>query len=376
LRWPKPDWPLGPAGNTKANKPQMRASLQTQHMPPIEAIAVINNEISADLTRRLIDIDGIPFSRVGLILIRDVRASWVDQCGSVVRYGGRPVHSMLGQHRFQRFFRDGAALIKKSWAAGGLREIYVVNNDNLLTSPLFIWAERQTGPRPRLSVVAEGIMNYQEIGIPNRASWRWRAKPFIARVLGLPYRVPTSHLSGAFEPAVQRVVSFTKKGLKAPPAKVTVLSLEAAPISRPTDSGTCLILHTGLWQWMAPGPYEAFGKEFASWIRSQGFTRIISKPHPRIATGKLQDWLPMHEVLKDVRSAEDMAHEIPAATVVGTCCTALATLKLMRPDIRCVDFGADFYCKYAYGGDDGVIEFLQGAGVEVLPSGLTSEMSC
>jgi hypothetical protein len=339
-------------------------------MSRLEAIAIINNDVSARLTRQLFDIDGIPLAHVALIMARDVKASWADDCGKVVRYGGRPAHSLVGQVQFQRFYSEGAALIKTAWSAGTLREVYVVNNDNLLTSPWFIWLERERGSRPRLTIVAEGIMNYQEIGLGNRAWWRWRVKPMAAGLFGLPYRVPSSHLSGAFEPAVDRIVSFTANGLKAPSEKVMVLPFEAAAIRRLPDAETCLILHTGLWQWMAPGPYEIFGKAFADWIRSRGFKKILSKPHPRIETGSLEDWLPSHEVLQDERSVEDMASDIPAATVVGTCCTALATLKLMRPDIKCVDFGADFYCKYAYGSDEGVIEFLRGAGVEVLPSGV------
>jgi hypothetical protein len=41
------------------------------------------------------------------------------------------------------------------------------------------------------------------------------------------------------------------------------------------------------------------------------------------------------------------------------------TLKLMRPDLRCIDFGSDFYCRTAYRGDYSVVEFLMGSGVEV-----------
>lgn len=340
-------------------------------MGQFEAIALVNNAISARLTRQLLEQDGIALKNVALILLREVQADWVHRCGAVVRYGGRPEHTLLGQRRFHTFFREGAALIKRAWASERLREIYVVNNDNLLTNPFFLWLERTSRlPSPRLTVVAEGIMNYQDIGTTNRASWRWRVKPLLARYLGLPYRTPGSHLSGSFEPTVSRVASFTSLGLIAPESKVAVLPFEQAQIEKAPERDLCVILHTGLWQWMPDAEYERLGQAFGRWVSAQGFRQVLAKPHPRIATGKIKDWLPPHEDYRDERSAEELAGVIPGSTVVGMCCTALATLKLMRPDLRCIDFGADYYCIHAYNGDTSVVDFLRGASVELVPSGL------
>ncbi len=339
-------------------------------MYSLQALVIINNSISAHLTHRLLELDGVPLDRVGVIMIRDIEANWTKHCAKVIRYGGRPTQSILGQRQFLPFFREGAKLVKEACASSELREFYVVNNDNLLTNPLFRWAERNPRRHLRLTVVAEGIMNYQDIDVRDRAAWRWRIKPMMAAMLGLEYRIPAGHLSGAFEAATTRAVSFTQQGFKAPVDKISILPFPRSPITRAPDAETCLIVHTGLWQWMTTETYEPFAKAFAAWVSAQGFKRILTKPHPRIATGVIENLLPPHEVLHDTRSAEEMAAEIPAATVVGTCCTALVTLKLIRPDLRCVDFGADFYCMHAYHDDLGVVELFSGAGVEIVGSGL------
>jgi hypothetical protein len=121
---------------------------------------------------------------------------------------------------------------------------------------------------------------------------------------------------------------------------------------------------------MSTESYQRLAKRFVEWLSIQGFSRILTKAHPHVATGIIEKMLPGHQEITDRRSVEAMAAEIPAGTIIGTCCTALATLKLIRPDLRCVDFGADFYCDHAYHGDQGVVAFLKGAGVEVLPSRL------
>lgn len=338
--------------------------------PPITALAVINNNISADLLRRQLDDDGVSLSQVAVVLIRNIDAAWVDQCPIVLRYGRRPAHDLWSQRKVLGFFWRGARLMRTLAASGHLQRVYLVNNDNLLTNPWFVWSGDKSRRVPPITVIAEGIMNYQQIDTRDRAAWRWRVKPILAMLLGLPYRQPQGHLSGAYEAVVDRVVSFARPGLHAPEPKVRLLPFPQVAPRTATDAGTCLIVHTGLWQWMGTLEYRRLADAFVTWLRAQGFSRILCKPHPHVATGVLADLLPAHEVMTDPRGVEAMAADIPAATVVGTCCTALVTLKLMRPDLRCVDFGADFYCDYAYHGDQGVIRLMAGVGVEMQPSGL------
>jgi hypothetical protein len=206
-------------------------------------------------------------------------------------------------------------------------------------------------------------MNYQDIGVADRAAWRWKLKPLAATVLGLRYKNPSSHLSGAYEDRVSRVASFAREGLKAPSNKVDILSFPVVAPEKPADPRALLLLHTGLWQWMPMERYQELAAGFVEWIKAQGFTRIFAKAHPQISSGVLAAMLPEHEVLEHQGGIEQMASMIPAATVAGTCCTALATLKLMRPDLTCVDYGANFYCEHGYHGDASVLRLLRAVGV-------------
>lgn len=332
----------------------------------IEAIASINNAISARLLLLALEADGIPLENVALICGRQINADWTKRCAVVVNYGVKPSLKLMGQYRVAGFFFRAARQIKRLLKLDTVKEIYIVNNDNILNSHIIRWKERQ-GKRPcRLSVIAEGIMNYQDIGLQDRAGWRWKVKPVIAAALGLNYRLPKTHLSGAYESAVDRVVSFSAHGLKSPAEKISILSFKTGEKGRENKPKSALIVHTGLWQWMEKEKYEKFAHAFAGWVHGQGFNSIFAKPHPFIETGLLQDILPRHEILLDSRSMEDLAADIEYETVLGTCSTALVTLKLMRPDVRCIDYGANYYCQHAYHGDFSVRTLFEATGVELV----------
>lgn len=332
----------------------------------IEAIASINNAISARLLLLALESDGIPLEKVALICGRQINADWTKRCAVVVNYGAKPSLKLIGQYRVAGFFFRAAWQIKRLLKRNTVKEIYIVNNDNILNSHIIHWKEHRGEQPPRLSVIAEGIMNYQDIGLQDRAGWRWKVKPAIAAALGLDYRLPTSHLSGACESAVGRVISFSAHGLKAPPEKISILSFPKGRNGLRNKPRSALIVHTGLWQWMEKEKYDKFAHAFACWVNEQRYGFLYTKPHPFIETGTLQDLLPPHEILVDSRSIEDMAADLDYETVVGTCSTALVTLKLMRPDIRCIDFGANYYCQHAYHGDLSVRTLFEGSGVELV----------
>jgi hypothetical protein len=248
-----------------------------------------------------------------------------------------------------------------------LRDIYVVNNDNLICSHLISLAARSPGVE--LSIVCEGLMNYQDITVANRAAWRWRVKPVLAALLGLRYRRPVGHLSGAYDSAVTRVVAFARPGLKAPPEKVVVYPFEALDGPAAGRADVALIAHCALWQWMAEDKYRPFAEGFADWVRKQGFSKIYAKPHPRYPTGYLEDLLPEHEVLHTDKSLEDLAGGLDMGVIIGTCTTALVTLKLLRPSLLCVDYGGDYYTEHAYRGDTSILELFRSLDIKTVPFG-------
>ncbi|MFN0069113.1 MAG: hypothetical protein ACKVYV_15940, partial [Limisphaerales bacterium] len=94
---------------------------------------------------------------------------------------------------------------------------------------------------------------------------------------------------------------------------------------------------------------------------------FLIKPHPNYPPSEYQrKLLEPYELVTERGSVEELAGKLDAATVVGTCTTALFTLKLMRPGLRCVDFGSDVYVPHAYFGDDSVVKTLAGVGVEIV----------
>ena len=270
----------------------------------------------------------------------------------------------MGQWPFLKFYRAAASLLRRLLKSGDINTIYVINSDNLLTNHVMSWAGKH--PEAEVCVLAEGLMNYQDIQIRNRAWWRSAYKSLFSPLLGLSWRTPKGHLSGSFEPAVSRVIGFAP-GLIAPQEKVEVIPFPVVAPARPPQSDVALIAYTGIWQWMTEEKFKLFAESFVAWLKSRNYRKLLVKPHPHYSEGPLEQMMPEHEVVKETRSLEDMAADIDAATVIGFNCTALVTLKMIRPDLRCIDYGFDFYSVEAYNGDRSVEEILRASGVELIP---------
>jgi hypothetical protein len=325
---------------------------------------VVNNTISAELARQDLLAREIPLSSVVLILLSDTSEPWMEQCCIVLRYPRRPVTGLLGRWRVVGFYCAAARLLRRWEKNAELRDIYLVNNDNLITAHLLSVAEYRRAIN--VTIVAEGIMNFQDIGIANREVWKWRVKPVIARLFGFRYREPKDHLSGAFEPRVTRVVSFATEGLKSPPEKVVLRHLEGIRPLRQSDPTVALVVLTNWNFWMEPAKLELFSRAFVDWVEGSGFRKIQVKKHPRFSGGLMEDLLKGYEEVGTGLTAEGMAADLEAGTIVGTCCTALVTLKLIRPDLKCVDFGSDYYCEHVYHGDTSVKTLFSATGVNLV----------
>lgn len=331
----------------------------------VTTVVAINNAISAELARQDLLVREIPLSSVALILLRDISEPWMEQCAVMLRYPGPPVAGFFGQWRFLDFYQSAARLLRDLEKSSCVREIFLVTNENLIAAHLLSMAKNH--PSITVTVVAEGIMNFQEIGIANRARWRWRVKPVIARLLGFRYRKPDGHLSGAFEPRVNRVLSFSREGLKAPREKIVVRPFRPLRPVRQSDPRVALVMLTGLNQLMEPTSFEFFARAFLAWIEDAGFRKIQVKKHPRSSGGLIEEFLlERYEEVGGGLTAEEMAADLEAGTIVGTCSTALVTLKIIRPDLTCIDFGSDYYSQHAYRGDNSVKTLLSATGVTLV----------
>jgi len=339
------------------------------HMNPqntaTRAILLINNPISADMSRMTLDADGIRPEEVTLITLRQTLRPWFDQCRDVLHYPAAPSLRLTGQWRFLGFYWRAARLLNRELRSPHLEEIYIVNNDNLLTNHALAW--RRQGGKARITVISEGLMNYIDVQPRNRGAWRHRTKRLIAGSLGLLTHPVTGHLSGSFDPTVSRVISFVAAGLFAPQEKVVILPFQPVTPSIPPQPNTLLYVETALWPWMPQEQWQPIARAFAAWIRQQNPSRLLVKEHPSYpACPLLRSLLPPFELLPKCQSIEEMAPNIEAAHVVGTCCTGLVTLRLIRPDLQISDFGANRYIPAAYHNDFSVVHLMREVGVRVV----------
>lgn len=334
------------------------------------AIVVLSNSISSRMTRLGLERSGISPQDCVVITLRPIAIRgadrWLDEVGALFQYPAPPRFSRRGQLLFAGFYLRTAAMLHWVLKQGTVSELFLVNNDNLLTNHLFRWAEAR--PSVRVTTVIDGLMNFQDIQTRNRASWRIDSKPWIARGLGLQWRRPMTHLSGAFEDRTDRILSFSDVGLHAPPEKVEVVPFEAVTPRRvPAERGG-LIAQTGVWQWMSNTDRERFADLFIAFVEEQKFEPLFVKRYPRYDTRFIEERLPAHTVVGEGTTLEDMAADLPARTVVSTNCTALVTLRMLRPDLECIDFGPDFYIPSAYHGDRSVLALQAAVGVRMVPT--------
>lgn len=327
-------------------------------------IVFVNNAISARMAEATLAKDQVPLDQVVIFVMRKLHRAWFDKCRLVIPYPRRPSLSQAGQVLFAAFYARAAHYLRQMLTCGNIKAIYLINSDNLLTNHALQWAERH--PEIDVTVLAEGLMNYQDIQLRNRASWRNRAKMLLGPILGLRWRPPVGHLSGAFEPSVRRVIGFAP-GLVAPAERVQLIPFAAVLPTTAPRTDTVLVAYTGLCQWMTDDKFTHFAKAFVTWLEAQGFEHILVKPHPHYSAGYLEQIMPKHQVVEDPRSLEDMAADIEAATVVSFNCTGLVTLRMLRPDLTCVDFGFDYYGPEAYYGDRSSESLLRELGVVLVP---------
>lgn len=343
-----------------------RSSAVGRSTREVTAIAYVSNGISAAMVKAALVADGHAYSNVVIISSRRIQVThpWVHQCAEFIEFSKVPSLRVLGQINTLGFYRRAVSAVKCYCKSAGLRDIYIAGSDNLVGNHLIRWAERNADVR--LTVVAEGFLNYQDILPHHRAWWRWAVKPMASVIMGLRYEKPFSHISGSYEPRTDRVISYSSQGLKAPLEKTVVVPFPRVEPVVTADAGTVLILLTGIAQWMRSDDFAVFKNAFGEWVQGLNAAKILVKRHPNYPSGGIEWAVGDFEYFEDRRGVEALAAEIPAKTIIGFCTTALATLKLMRPDLECIDFGSEFYCEKAYHGDRSIIGVLEAGGVKIV----------
>jgi hypothetical protein len=285
----------------------------------------------------------------------------------VIDFTAAPSLRKIDQVRLLSYYLRASRAMRALLRSGTLKDIYLANIDNLLSNHVLqLVKTNRIHPKPRLSVVAEGFMNYQNISKGNRAAWRWAIKPLAAAFLGLKYKHPAGHLSGSEEDAIERVFAYSSIGLKSPPQKFVAAAFPSVKTIVEPDANAALLIMTGIGQWMTPEKFDVFKAAFVDWMNAQRFEKVFVKRHPFYPSGGIEDLIANAVVIEDSRRLEQMAGELPAQNVIGYCTTGLVILKLMRPDLTFTDWGSNFYCEHAYHGDRSVIDVLRSASIDIV----------
>lgn len=328
------------------------------------ALVLVANNLAADMARAALAHDGIALRDVVMISGRRLTQPWADQCGKYLQFERAASLRLAGQVKPIGFYLRAVPELKRAVNDPDLTDIYIVNVENILMIHALRFAEHH--PEIRLTVLAEGNMNFQPMSPRNRTWWRWLLRPLAARLFGLSYRKPATHLSGAFEPRVDRVISFSSRHLQAPPEKVEVLPIPPVEPEVTPAADTVLVLATALNYFMTATDYQRFKAAFSRWIKSLGAKRVLVKLHPNYDTAGLEHALEGAEIYDEARAIEAVAGRIPATRVVGFWTTGLMTLRQIRPDLECIDFGHDFYAQAAYHGDPSIKTVLEASGVTIV----------
>ncbi len=325
----------------------------------VKALVIINNNISAMMARCALEKDSIELSQVTLLLMRDIQEDWFEECFQVVKSPHKAGPLISQGLKLSVYFFRCYLMIRRYLSQYKIQHIYLVNNDNLLTNYIL----NRLDSKVEISVLVEGLMNFQDITIENRHRMSVPLKRIAAFMMGFRYMVPDGHLSGAYMPSVSRVFSFSSAALKAPVEKVIECQIESNIIPAGSKDSLLLIL-SGLYKWMSPANYRQLCTKFQKYLQANQFKTIKVKPHPRCVDDPLLNYLPDGCVmLSKEEPLEKMVNELDVGVAVGFCSTAIVTLHLMSSGVKCLDFGADFYCEHAYNGDKSVVKFFDAMGI-------------
>jgi len=332
-------------------------------MSESDSLVYVNNTVSMAILKSLVR-DGVLDPRKTTLLLGRPMTGDFSKYKEVLPYPFKASLHMLGQVRFIGYYLDAKKLVDRAFKSG-VDNCYIVNNDNLICNYILRLAEKAANVA--VSVIAEGFMNYQKIEVDDRAFWRWFLKPVIARLLGYRYEKPSTHLSGAYENAVEKVYVFNENGVYAPKEKVIlqkVFSTEQASSER--HEVGLLYLETALWQWMSEDFWMVFADSFAEYLNSYN-TTIYIKEHPNYPPSDyLRKRLNNYEILNLDGGIEDSLAAYRYNTIVSHWCTALGTLKMIDPDLRCIDYGSNYYTEKAYSVDSDLRSVFDVFGIEVV----------
>ena len=308
----------------------------------IKTLILINNSISDMLVSSIIKDDKINYKEIFLIKERKFNSELEKKINknNIIEI---PVNSNFLEIFFF-IFKLPFILIKfrNLILSKNILNIFLVNNVSIFGASIILF-KRQKKLNCKITTLVEGLMNFEEGKIRKSSKLVILVKKVLSLLFFLPWEKIEGHPSGAFNPEVNRVISFSKTGLYAPKNKVKLIQIKKKKNKLNYTKNSILIIHSPLNNIFGKHNYITLSNSFLNWLKSKNYKTIYYKFHPNHKDIYLFQNLPKKKLKIYDFKIESSNAKIPSKNIISFFSTSLFTLKKMYPELNVYSFGLNFY---------------------------------
>ncbi len=309
----------------------------------VKHIAFVNNQISITNLEFAIRYLDIKKSELVIFFLRPNEISNSSEYWNVYqinkKYNGYFLNDLI-----RAFYSYITAIfyLKNILKNNNIENVLLVNIDHILTNHMInIKKLDKSFISTKYHVLAEGLMNYENVKIGHRKTLTIFLKHIIASFTGLIFKKPDGHLSGAYEKVVKNVFAFSKKSIQSPLEKVIVTNTVKKATA--SDKNNTLILCSGAYTMLSVDKYSKICDLIDDYLSKNNFDKVYLKKHPRLNDDPLIDRLMNFEEIEQNKPIEMILSEYPIKYVISSYSTSLISLKQMFNNLIAIDVGYDIY---------------------------------
>ena len=308
----------------------------------IKTLILINNSISDMLANKIIKDDKINYKEIFLIKERKFNSELEKKINknNIIEI---PVNSNFLENFFF-IFKLPFILIKfrNLILSKNILNIFLVNNVSIFGASIILF-KRQKKLNYKITTLVEGLMNFEEEKIRKSSNLVILVKKVLSLLFFLPWKKIEGHASGAFNPEIYRVITFSKVGLYAPKNKIKLIQIKKKKNKLKFNKNSIIIIHSPLNNIFGKQNYIILSNFFLKWLKSKNFKTIYYKFHPNHKDIYLFQNLPKKNLKICDFKIEGNYTKIPSKNIISFFSTSLFTLKKMYPELNVYSFGVNFY---------------------------------
>lgn len=308
----------------------------------IKTLILINNSISDMLVKKIIKDDKINYKEIFLIKERKFNSELEKKINknNIIEI---PVNSNFLEIFFF-IFKLPFILIKfrNLILSKNILNIFLVNNVSIFGASIILF-KRQKKLNYRITTLVEGLMNFEEEKIRKSSNLVILVKKVLSLLFFLSWKKIEGHPSGAFNPEVNRVISFSKIGLYAPKNKIKLFPIKKKRAKLKFEKNSILIMHSPLNNIFGKQNYIIMSNLFLKWLKTKNFKKIYYKFHPNHKDIYLYQNLPKKNLKIWDFKIEKYSVNIPSNNIISFFSTSLFIIKKMYPELNVYSFGLNFY---------------------------------